>query len=186
MTSSWLPSSFMPWMRKETCGAWSSRKRGRAQRYRTGLQVHAFARLCPIWTYFSQINLPQQNYSLTCGLLFQKLPAQNPILKNITDYLIEEVSAEEEELLGSGSGMDPEENAKEGNPAETTVERDDKLAKVWLLQLWVQLWIYMQHNSLSKQGVTLHLSIHHPFWKIIVGCILDVLCLSFRYLAKTG
>uniref|UniRef100_A0A3Q1CX79 Arsenite-resistance protein 2 n=1 Tax=Amphiprion ocellaris TaxID=80972 RepID=A0A3Q1CX79_AMPOC len=51
----------------------------------------------------------------------------NPILKNITDYLIEEVSAEEEELLGSGSGMDPEESTKEGNPAETTVERDDKL-----------------------------------------------------------
>lgn len=58
-----------------------------------------------------------------------ELPAQNPILKNITDYLIEEVSAEEEELLGSGSGME-EECAKEGNPAETTVERDDKLAKV--------------------------------------------------------
>uniref|UniRef100_A0A8D3C3U8 Serrate RNA effector molecule-like n=1 Tax=Scophthalmus maximus TaxID=52904 RepID=A0A8D3C3U8_SCOMX len=55
---------------------------------------------------------------------------QNPILKNITDYLIEEVSAEEEELLGSGSGMEPEESAKEGNPTETTVERDDKLAKV--------------------------------------------------------
>ena len=32
---------------------------------------------------------------------FQSLPSQNPILKNITDYLIEEVSAEEEELLGS-------------------------------------------------------------------------------------
>uniref|UniRef100_A0A3Q3M2W1 Serrate RNA effector molecule homolog (Arabidopsis) n=1 Tax=Mastacembelus armatus TaxID=205130 RepID=A0A3Q3M2W1_9TELE len=55
---------------------------------------------------------------------------QNPILKNITDYLIEEVSAEEEELLGSGSGMDAEESTKEGNPTETTVERDDKLAKV--------------------------------------------------------
>lgn len=71
-----------------------------------------------------------------CGLWFQKLPAQNPILKNITDYLIEEVSAEEEELLGSGSGMDPEENTKEGNPAETTVERDDKLAKVWISQFY--------------------------------------------------
>uniref|UniRef100_A0A669AWA7 Serrate RNA effector molecule homolog (Arabidopsis) n=1 Tax=Oreochromis niloticus TaxID=8128 RepID=A0A669AWA7_ORENI len=58
------------------------------------------------------------------------LPAQNPILKNITDYLIEEVSAEEEELLGSGSGMDSEEGIKEGNPAEMTVERDDKLVKV--------------------------------------------------------
>lgn len=65
------------------------------------------------------------------GVWFKKLQAQNPILKNITDYLIEEVSAEEEELLGSGSGMDPEESTKEGNPAETTVERDDKLAKVW-------------------------------------------------------
>lgn len=58
------------------------------------------------------------------------MTAQNPILKNITDYLIEEVSAEEEELLGSGSGMDPEEGTKEGNPAEMTVERDEKLVKV--------------------------------------------------------
>lgn len=64
------------------------------------------------------------------GFLFPQLPAQNPILKNITDYLIEEVSAEEEELLGSGSGMDSEEGIKEGNPAEMTVERDDKLVKV--------------------------------------------------------
>lgn len=55
-------------------------------------------------------------------------------MKNITDYLIEEVSAEEEELLGSGSGMDPEESAKEGHPAETTVERDEKLAKVCCFQ----------------------------------------------------
>ncbi|XP_034034535.1 serrate RNA effector molecule homolog isoform X2 [Thalassophryne amazonica] len=59
-----------------------------------------------------------------------EFPAQNPILKNITDYLIEEVSAEEEELLGAGSGMDPEEGTKEGNPTEMTVERDEKLAKV--------------------------------------------------------
>lgn len=68
-------------------------------------------------------------------MCFPKLPAQNPILKNITDYLIEEVSAEEEELLGSASGMDSEEGTKEGNPTEMTVERDDKLAKVCLLQL---------------------------------------------------
>lgn len=67
-------------------------------------------------------------------LLFLKLPAQNPILKNITDYLIDEVSAEEEELLGSSSGMDPEESPKEGHPTETTVEKDDKLAKVQLQQ----------------------------------------------------
>uniref|UniRef100_A0A8C8CAD0 Serrate RNA effector molecule homolog n=1 Tax=Oncorhynchus tshawytscha TaxID=74940 RepID=A0A8C8CAD0_ONCTS len=56
--------------------------------------------------------------------------AQNPILKNITDYLIEEVSAEEEELLGSVGGADAEEGTKEGYPAEITVERDDKLVKV--------------------------------------------------------
>ncbi|XP_066516798.1 serrate RNA effector molecule homolog isoform X2 [Hoplias malabaricus] len=59
-----------------------------------------------------------------------ELPAQNPILKNITDYLIEEVSAEEEELLGSAGGAETEEGAKEGNPTEITVERDDKLVKV--------------------------------------------------------
>uniref|UniRef100_A0A3B3WC82 Arsenite-resistance protein 2 n=1 Tax=Poecilia mexicana TaxID=48701 RepID=A0A3B3WC82_9TELE len=68
--------------------------------------------------------------SKTQGAQSTELRAQNPILKNITDYLIEEVSAEEEELLGSGSGMDPDEGAKEGNPAEITVEKDDKLAKV--------------------------------------------------------
>lgn len=62
--------------------------------------------------------------------MVKKLPAQNPILKNITDYLIEEVSAEEEELLGSGSAMGSEESIKEGNPTETSVEKDDKLAKV--------------------------------------------------------
>uniref|UniRef100_A0A671QS47 Serrate RNA effector molecule homolog n=1 Tax=Sinocyclocheilus anshuiensis TaxID=1608454 RepID=A0A671QS47_9TELE len=59
-----------------------------------------------------------------------ELPAQNPILKNITDYLIEEVSAEEEELLGSAGGADYEEGSKEGNPTEITVERDEKLVKV--------------------------------------------------------
>ncbi|XP_061446153.1 serrate RNA effector molecule homolog isoform X3 [Rhineura floridana] len=57
------------------------------------------------------------------------LPSQNPILKNITDYLIEEVSAEEEELLGK-SGEPSEEPPKEGNPAEVNVERDEKLVKV--------------------------------------------------------
>uniref|UniRef100_A0A671L8R2 Serrate RNA effector molecule homolog n=1 Tax=Sinocyclocheilus anshuiensis TaxID=1608454 RepID=A0A671L8R2_9TELE len=55
---------------------------------------------------------------------------QNPILKNITDYLIEEVSAEEEELLGSAGGADSDEASKEGNPTEITVERDEKLVKV--------------------------------------------------------
>uniref|UniRef100_A0A8C0JFT2 Serrate, RNA effector molecule n=1 Tax=Chelonoidis abingdonii TaxID=106734 RepID=A0A8C0JFT2_CHEAB len=57
------------------------------------------------------------------------LPSQNPILKNITDYLIEEVSAEEEELLGK-TGEAADEPPKEGNPAEINVERDEKLIKV--------------------------------------------------------
>lgn len=71
-----------------------------------------------------------QKMTCDCELFFCQLPAQNPILKNITDYLIEEVSAEEEELLGSMGGADSEEGTKEGNPAEITVERDDKLVKV--------------------------------------------------------
>uniref|UniRef100_A0A8C3NF51 Uncharacterized protein n=1 Tax=Geospiza parvula TaxID=87175 RepID=A0A8C3NF51_GEOPR len=65
--------------------------------------------------------------------------AQNPVLRHITDYLIEEVSAEEEELLGQGQaqaqgqaqGAAPAEDAaSETNPAEVTVERDEKLLKV--------------------------------------------------------
>ncbi|XP_073510670.1 serrate RNA effector molecule homolog isoform X2 [Phyllobates terribilis] len=60
----------------------------------------------------------------------EEVTAQNPILKNITDYLIDEVSAEEEDLLwgaGRTSGAEP---PKEGNPTEISVERDDKLIKV--------------------------------------------------------
>ncbi|KAM9441112.1 serrate RNA effector molecule homolog isoform 2-T2 [Clarias gariepinus] len=59
-----------------------------------------------------------------------ELPSQNPLLKNITDYLIEEVSAEEEELLGNVGGVDSEDGNKDGNPTEFTVERDEKLVKV--------------------------------------------------------
>lgn len=59
----------------------------------------------------------------------QAMPSQNPVLKHITDYLIEEVSAEEEELLGRGGG-DTEEGPREANPTEVTVERDEKLLKV--------------------------------------------------------
>lgn len=57
-------------------------------------------------------------------------------MKNITDYLIEEVSAEEEELLGSSGGAPPEEPPKEGNPAEINVERDEKLIKVSARAEW--------------------------------------------------
>ncbi|PRD28711.1 UNVERIFIED_CONTAM: srrt-a [Trichonephila clavipes] len=53
------------------------------------------------------------------------LTSKNPLLKNITDYLIEEASAEEDELLGMG---DKEENGdgEEG----CTLERDENLIKV--------------------------------------------------------
>ncbi|GCC44545.1 hypothetical protein chiPu_0028618, partial [Chiloscyllium punctatum] len=56
------------------------------------------------------------------------LSSQNPILKNITDYLIEEVSAEEEELMGNATEA-PDDGPKEGNP-EVNIERDEKLIKV--------------------------------------------------------
>ncbi|XP_072114632.1 serrate RNA effector molecule homolog isoform X4 [Mobula birostris] len=58
----------------------------------------------------------------------ESLSSQNPILKNITDYLIEEVSAEEEELLGNPTDT-TDDGPKEGNP-EVNIERDEKLIKV--------------------------------------------------------
>lgn len=51
------------------------------------------------------------------------LVSNNPILHNITDYLIEEASAEEEELLGLEPSSDPQD-------AATTVDRDDNLIAV--------------------------------------------------------
>ncbi|KAK7865942.1 hypothetical protein R5R35_005009 [Gryllus longicercus] len=54
------------------------------------------------------------------------LLSKNPVLKNITDYLIEEASAEEEELLGHST------ETEEGAPSEevATVDRDEALIKV--------------------------------------------------------
>ncbi|XP_072385964.1 serrate RNA effector molecule homolog isoform X1 [Diabrotica undecimpunctata] len=57
---------------------------------------------------------PQQTF----GLL-----SNNPVLHNITDYLIEEASAEEEELLG----LDPTTDAQD---ATSVVERDENLITV--------------------------------------------------------
>lgn len=51
------------------------------------------------------------------------LVSNNPVLHNITDYLIEEASAEEEELLG----LEPSADAQD---ATTTVERDENLVSV--------------------------------------------------------
>ena len=50
--------------------------------------------------------------------------SRNPVLNNITDYLIEEASAEEEELLGA-SATDEEDSDATGG-----VTRDDELIKV--------------------------------------------------------
>ena len=50
--------------------------------------------------------------------------SNNPILNNITDYMIEEASAEEEELLGKNE--DDVEEGEEGNK----VVRDDELTGV--------------------------------------------------------
>lgn len=53
----------------------------------------------------------------------------NPVLKNITDFLIEEASAEEEELLGLSTGSDGEldDQREERN---NTIERDEDLIRV--------------------------------------------------------
>ncbi|XP_019729670.1 serrate RNA effector molecule homolog isoform X2 [Hippocampus comes] len=57
--------------------------------------------------------------------LWQEQMNTNPVLKNITDYLIEEVSAEEEELTGGEAG-----DAKDTASSEVTVETDKTLLKV--------------------------------------------------------
>lgn len=54
----------------------------------------------------------------------------NPVLKNITDYLIEEVSAEEEELTGAAGGGDGAGDSRDPTSADATVETDEKLLKV--------------------------------------------------------
>uniref|UniRef100_A0A8P4GG85 Serrate RNA effector molecule homolog n=1 Tax=Dicentrarchus labrax TaxID=13489 RepID=A0A8P4GG85_DICLA len=54
----------------------------------------------------------------------------NPVLKNITDYLIEEVSAEEEELTGASGGGDSGDAKDPASSSEVTVETDEKLLKV--------------------------------------------------------
>ena len=92
--------------------------------------------LCSIVCYFTSwlCALTSCLCALTswfCSLYFLvQLTGQNPIMKNITECLIEEVSAGGGELLGSAGGADPEEGTREGNPAEITVERDDNLVTV--------------------------------------------------------
>ena len=54
------------------------------------------------------------------------LVTNNPLLSNITDYLIEEAWAEEEELLGKNSELEEGEEGDDGN----TIIRDEELIKV--------------------------------------------------------
>ncbi|KAG7236242.1 hypothetical protein INR49_001158 [Caranx melampygus] len=61
------------------------------------------------------------NIKETCWNLQNIRMETNPVLKNITDYLIEEVSAEEEELTGAAGAT---------VMTQVTVETDDKLLKV--------------------------------------------------------
>ena len=53
------------------------------------------------------------------------LVSANPLLNNITDYLIEEASAEEEELLGRKEGDD-----EDGKSEGVEIQRDDELIDV--------------------------------------------------------
>ena len=52
--------------------------------------------------------------------------SNNPVLHNITDYLIEEASAEEEELLGKNNDLEDGEEGEEGS----NIVRDEELVKV--------------------------------------------------------
>lgn len=67
------------------------------------------------------------SYSISVrDLLFLQtfgLVSNNPVLHNITDYLIEEASAEEEELLG----LEP---SAENQDTVSSVERDESLISV--------------------------------------------------------
>ena len=56
------------------------------------------------------------------------MASNNPILANITEYLIEEASAEEEELLGKNNDLEDGEEGEDGN----SVTRDDDLLKVMI------------------------------------------------------
>lgn len=54
-----------------------------------------------------QVDGEQQATFNTYGVV-----SHNPVLHNITDFLIEEASAEEEELLGENAACEPEDNTE--------------------------------------------------------------------------
>lgn len=64
------------------------------------------------------------------------MKSRNPVLKDITDYLIEEGSAEEDEYEGTQRNPDsenaekPEKEAGESDESAPTIERDEELNRV--------------------------------------------------------
>merc|ERR1719382_1965135 len=77
------------------------------------------------------------------------LASSNPLLANITDYLIEEASAEEEELLGRRDGEE-EEAGEEGG-----VQRDEELIAVldkMILYLRIVHSVDFYNHSVSQRG----------------------------------
>lgn len=82
--------------------------------------------------------------------------SKNPLLKNITDYLIEEASAEEEELLGGAADRDDNADPEDPNaPAGSSHEKDDMLIKV-LDRLLVYLRVvhsvdYYNHSEYASE-----------------------------------
>ena len=74
-----------------------------------------------LWQKAAPNDQSEENKADGMGIL-----SSNPILSNITDYLIEEASAEEEELLGKNNDLEDGEEGEEGNK----ISRDDELIKV--------------------------------------------------------
>lgn len=77
-----------------------------------------------LWSDETGDNKGKEENASDPGLTFSGA-SRNPVLHNITDFLIEEASAEEEELLGASA-------AEEGEETESAsgVARDEELIKV--------------------------------------------------------
>jgi len=73
-----------------------------------------------LWEKKEEEKMDSSKDSISIGL-----QSRNPVLKNITDYLVEEGDYEEEELLGVNISKEEE---KDGS-AEVAIERDEELVK---------------------------------------------------------
>lgn len=102
------------------------------------VRLHSQVWLVLFWGRQFLFNAYDQTFFLdtridTCDLflgwqqLLSLTSSSNPVLRNITDYLIEEASAEEEELLGAN---DASANSSEEKAEGEAIERDPSLIKV--------------------------------------------------------